>query len=197
MNKKPHKRPGLPILAKYARGDVEAMKYWSQFIENDAESLAAVDVLKRLYRLFETVETAPVIPGCKPLAEEIFVSHQANRSRSGENIANLYYDSKAIPIREGFRPSLMSERRLKYAGEGGIIELSVIPVFPGRFEVTGRLESDRSKAPASVSIQGRQSLRTNTDEFGFFSFAAVNPGTYRLRFKSNDEEIVINNLRLS
>jgi hypothetical protein len=194
MKKKSRKRPGLPVLVKYVRGEKKAMKNWSRFIDTDSASMKAVRLLQKLDRYFESTETAKQISGSKTLATEIFTHYQANLSRPDKQSANLYYDSKAVPLREGFRPSLMSERRLKYAGEMGTVELSVVPVFPGHFEVTGHLEG--SKQETSVRLRGRQSRRASTDEFGFFSFAAVNPGTYKLHFQSGEDKVVIHDLIL-
>jgi len=196
MKKKSQTWPGLRILAQYARGEKSVMKFWSNFIENDSESRAAVELLRKLDCLFELREAARITAGSKRLAAEIFSSYQANRRGSDKNIAHLFYDSQLIPVREGFRPSLVSERRLRFAGEAGTIELSIVPVFPGRFEVTGRLEGENTGGTAEVRLEGRCSLQAQTDEFGFFAFGAVNPGSYQLRFRSDEKETIIRELVL-
>lgn len=172
------------------------MKFWSNFIETDPWSRAAVSLLQKLDRLFRAREAARVAAGSKRLAEEIFSRFQDDRRQPDAATAHLFYDSQIIPVREGFRPSLISERRLRFAGEEGTIELSIVPVFPGRFEVTGRLEGEKTGHAADVHLKGRSSHRVKTDEFGFFAFGAVNPGTYNIRFKSDDKELVIRQLVL-
>ncbi len=171
------------------------MTHWAKFIENDSQCRADIEVLKKLDRLFEAEELTGVVSGAGQLAHEIFDRYQDDLKRPDENIAHLYYDSQKVPLREGFRPSLVSERRLKFAGEGGAIELSVVPVFPGRFEVTGRLEG-AGAAPAGIELNGRRSRRTEVDEFGFFAFGAVDPGTYRLSFYRGAKKIIIRDLVL-
>jgi hypothetical protein len=196
MSHQPHKRPGLPVLARYARGDRKALKYWATFIENDPEARAAVAVLRQLDRLFENREVARAASGSTNMAQEIFARFHSNKGSADKNIAHLFYDSQKIPLREGFRPSLVSERRLKYAGKAGTIEISVVPVYPGRFEVTGLFKGVDSRIGANVNLRGRQTIKTDTDDFGFFAFGAVNPGEYKLHLKSGTKEVVIRDLIL-
>jgi len=196
MSENSQPRPGLQVLAQFARGKQSIMKYWANFIENDPESRDAVRLLKKLDRLFESREMSRITSGAGRLADEIFSHYQARRGKADKNVAHLFYDSHMIPVREGFRPSLVSERRLRFAGEAGTIELSIIPVFPGRFEVTGRLEGDKADPATEVRLKGRHTLMSDTDEFGFFTFGAVNPGTYQLHFRSDKKEFVIHDLVL-
>lgn len=194
MVRKSKKQPGLAILARYARGKKDDLKYWSKFIENDPDSMAAVALLQRLDRFFESMEIARLARLSQRLRDEIFERFFVRRSSSGKAAAHLYYDSRAIPLPEGIRPSLLSERRMKFAAGKGRIELSIVPVFPGRFEITGRFENAGSSQPQTVRLKGRQMFNTRTDTYGFFSFAAVNPGTYQLHIGSHKQEVVVNDL---
>ncbi len=149
-----------------------------------------------LDRMFGYLHTAGLVSQSKQLAEEIFEKYMEGRRRTGRRTAHLFYDSRAIPLAAGMRPSLMSERRLKYVAHGHTIEVSVVPLFPGRFEVTGRVGDGAAVRPAAISLKGRRHFHTDIDEFGFFSFSGVNPGAYSLEFDLEGERVVIDDLEL-
>jgi len=196
MKEREEKGPGLPTLLRIARGDKAEMKRWMNWIEKNPGSRRKIELLRKLDRFFEAHNQKQEISGLKKLAGEVFERYLKDRHKSHENIVHLYYDSQVIPLREGFRPSLVSERRLKYTGETGTIELSVVPVFPGRFEVTGRLEHTGARQTSEVHLEGREKHRTQVDEFGFFTFGAVNPGKYQLIFVSEGSKAVARNIDL-
>ncbi len=157
----------------------------------------AMDALgRKLDRMFEYLETAGFAADSKTLADAIFDNYQKNRGRQDDRNAYLYYDSRAVSLPAGVRPSLMSERRLKYSAGELSLELSVTPVFPGRFEVTGRFDGLARERVVTTRLKGRRTLRAETDEFGFFTFSSVDPGTYSLHCKVGDEEIVVHDLEL-
>ena len=196
MKKKVNKRPGLPILAMYAKGEREKLKHWSAIIDQDDDCRETVSLLERLYRMFEACESAGMGQATGKLAERIFEHSLASRDRKGRSAGRLFYDSRVIPLPAGIRPSLMSERRLKYIVDAGVLELSVVPVFPGRFAMTGRLEGYGPDEKISARLIGRRTLRADTDEFGFFSFAAIDPGKYKLDLQIGGKETVIHGLEL-
>jgi len=191
-----NKRPGLPILLKYARGDKKALKYWSDFIEHDEESQRTVALLAELDRFFESREVSGAMRSVRMLSEKIFERYVAARAEPTGRVAHLYFDSRVIPLPEGIRPSLMSERRLKFAVGTEMLELSVVPVFPGRFQITGRFDGSDPHRRKRVRLTGRSAHTAGVDEYGFFSFAAVNPGAYRLSVGTGEEKIVIPELTL-
>ncbi len=90
----------------------------------------------------------------------------------------------------------MSERRLKFAIGTETLELSVVPVFPGRFQITGRFDKGDPHRRQKVHLKGRSNQTAGVDEYGFFSFAAVNPGTYRLILGTGVEKILVPGLIL-
>ena len=196
MRKKVRKRPGLPILAMYARGEREKLKHWSEIIDQDDECRETVTLLEKLHRMFEAYESTGMGHATGKLAERIFEHFLASRDRKGRSAGRLFYDSRVIPLPAGIRPSLMSERRLKYIVDAGVLELSVVPVFPGRFAMTGRLEGYGPDEKISARLAGRKTLRADTDEFGFFSFATIDPGMYKLRLGIGGKETVIHGLEL-
>jgi hypothetical protein len=181
---------------KYARGDKKTLKYWSGFIEHDEESRRTVALLRKLDRLFESREVSRVAPSVRALSEKIFERYMASWLEKAGRVAHLYFDSRAIPLPEGIRPSLMSERRVKYAVGKEAIEISVVPVFPGRFQITGRFDKADPHRRQIVRLKGRRTQMASVDEYGFFSFAAVNPGTYRLSVGTGEKKIVIPELTL-
>ncbi len=194
------KQPALTILAKYARGERQEMKHWSAFIENDPESKKKAGLLGHLHNMIDRLDLPQTAPAAVSMAADIFDSHRHSKIGGEENRARLYYDSRLIPLPEGVRPSLVSERRLKYQTGFGELELSIIPVYPGRFEITGRFGNDEVIQPDMVVLRGRKTSRTEIDRFGFFSFAVVNPGTYSLQFnKEGDKQnkkTIVENLKL-
>jgi hypothetical protein len=196
MTQNAKKQPSLRILAKYVKGETEIMKNWSKHIENDHDCMIKVAMLRRLDQMFKCLDLEKLAPASKKLAAEIFDSFYTGKKDPGVDVAHLYFDNRLVPLPEGMRPSMSSERRLKYKTGFGDIELAIVPVFPGRFELTGRFEADDKIAPESVILKGRKVLRAITDRFGFFSFAAVNPGKYNLHFSSDGQNVVINNLVL-
>jgi hypothetical protein len=151
---------------------------------------------RKLDRMFEYLETAGFSADSKALADAIFENFHKNRRRQDDRDAHLYYDSRAIPLPQGVRPSLMSERRLKYSAGDVTLELSVTPVFPGRFEVTGRFDGAARESTIISRLKGRRTVRAETDEFGFFTFSSVDPGTYSLHCKVGDKEIIVHDLEL-
>lgn len=151
---------------------------------------------RKLDRMFEYLETAGFAAESKALAGAIFDNYQKGRDRKGDRNAYLYYDSRAVPLPAGVRPSLISERRLKYSAGEITLEVSVTPVFPGRFELTGRFEGVTRDQVIATRLKGRRTLRAETDEFGFFTFSSVDPGTYTLYCKVGDEEIIVRDLEL-
>ncbi len=151
---------------------------------------------RKLDRMFEYLETAGFSADSKALADAIFDNFHKSRHPEDDRNAHLYYDSRAIPLPEGVRPSLMSERRLKYSAGNITLELSVTPVFPGRFEVTGRLEGISRDSVIVSRLKGRRTRRAETDEFGFFTFSGVDPGTYSLYCNVEDKEIIVHDLEL-
>lgn len=151
---------------------------------------------KNLDRMFGYLYAAGLATESKQLAEEIFEKYMKGRGRTGRRAARLFYDSRAVPLPAGMRPSLMSERRLKYVARNRVIEVSVVPLFPGRFEVTGRVGDGAAVRAAAVSLKGRRRFQTDVDEFGFFSFSGVNPGTYSLELNLEGEGVVIDDLEL-
>ncbi len=154
-----------------------------------------VDAIK-LRRLLEYVNSADLLSATKQMAGEIFEKYTRGRSCAGVTTANLYYDSRAVPAPAGVRPSLLSERRMKFLARRTIIELSITPVFPGRFELTGRVDNSEERRPVAVRLTGGRQLRAETDEFGFFSFSALNPGKYSLSFTLGGEDILLDELEL-
>lgn len=196
MKQKPKKRPGLPLLARYVRGDLNNMDKWSRLIEQDPDSRATAGLLRILDRYLESCAVARIVPASRQLADRIYAAFRAGRGRKGQRVARLYFDSQSLPLPAGIRPSLLSERRLKYMVDSCSLELTVTPVFPGRFELTGRIEDAGSKPGRRVRLTGRRSYRGTIDRFGFFSFAAVNPGTYQLSFDTEGRETVIPSLVL-
>lgn len=156
-----------------------------------------MDALSRnLDRMFEYLETSGFAVESKALADAIFDNYQKSRSRRDDRNAHLYYDSRAIPLPAGVRPSLMSERRLKYSAGKMTLELSVTPVFPGRFELTGRFDGVARDHVVKTRLKGRRTLRAETDEFGFFTFSSIDPGIYSLHCKMGDDEIIVHDLEL-
>ncbi len=160
----------------------------------DKQMMSAMN--RELDRMFEYLETAGVSADSRVLADAIFENFQKGRRRPDGRNAYLYYDSRAIPLPAGVRPSLMSERRLKYSAGDITLEVSITPVFPGRFEVTGRFEGVAGKSVIKSHLKGRRTLSGETDEFGFFTFSAVDPGTYSLYCKVGDEEVIVHDLEL-
>ena len=196
MKKKSDKRPSLKILAEYVRGEGKSMKFWSQFIDNDAEAKADAALLSRLSRLIDAVDFKRTLPASADLAGSIFRSFKDDRWAKDQSTAHLYFDSRAVPLPEGVRASLSSQYRLKYQTGGGQVELSVSPVYPGRFELTGRYEGEIESEPVAVRLKGRKTLNGHFDRYGFFSFPAVNPGVYSLSFQTSSGPVVISRLEL-
>jgi hypothetical protein len=190
------KKPSLAILARYAAGETEAMKYWKRHIENDRDLLAQVAVLKKLRSMLESIDFTTTIPAARRLAGDIFDNFHARSKGEDAAMARLYFDSAAVPLPEGIRPSRMSERRLKFTTGERDIELSVTPVYPGRFDITGRFLGGKDEFPDDIRLVGRSSLRTDADDFGFFSFSAVSPGTYSLHCQGSGEKLIISDLQL-
>lgn len=200
MPSEKNKKPELTILAKYARGERKVMKNWSKFIENDPDCRQKAGLLGLLYGMIDRLDLQQSGMATASLAADIFDSHNLGKGPGKRNRARLYYDSRLVPLPEGVRPSLVSERRLKYQTGFGELELSIVPVYPGRFEITGRFGNSKPIPLAEAVLQGRKTSRTGIDKYGFFSFAVVNPGTYTLRFGEEGdgagEEIVLENLKL-
>lgn len=151
---------------------------------------------RKLDRMFEYLKAADFSVASRALADAVFEDYHKRRRGGGDRNAHLYYDSRAIPLPSGVRPSLMSERRLKYLADGIILELSVTPVFPGRFEVTGRFDGVVRDVVIKTRLKGRRTFRAETDEFGFFTFSPVDPGTYSLYCSMGDDEIIVQDLEL-
>jgi hypothetical protein len=196
MKKKHAKRPGLPILVKYLKGETVDMPQWTRAIEGDPENRAAVTTLRMLQGMFHRLEWDKTIAASRQVAAGIFAGVRTRQRAKSRRHAVLYYDSRIVPLPDGIRPSLMSERRLRYHTDAGNIELSISPVFPGRFQITGRLDGDIAGRIDAVHLHGRKSYQTVTDEYGFFCFSTVNPGGYALHFKLEGNGIVIPNLTL-
>jgi len=190
------KQPDITVLARYVRGDKELMTYWSQFIEQDPECREKVALLERLHRMLNTLDLKRMAVESNTLAQSIFRSYAATRESSSGCVAHLYYDSRVVPLPEGVRPSLMSLRRLKFMAGDGKIELSISPVYPGRYEITGRYEGPLSCESGEAIIQGRRAQRAPFDRFGFFFLAAVDPGVYHLSCRVADQKYVIPALEL-
>ena len=83
-----------------------------------------------------------------------------------------------------------------YTADGALIYLNIDQEAPGRGRkvITGRIESragDNSEAVASL-FEGSQVLVTErVDEDGYFYFAAVKAGSYRIEVTTTELEIVI------
>ena len=196
MKKDDIKRPDLSIIAQYVRGDNKLMAYWSRFIAQDPESRGKAELLQRLFRMFGAADMQRMSAASQSLAQHIFQSFMSTPVDGADNIARLYYDSRAIPMPEGVRPSLMSARRLKFKAGDGNIELSISPVYPGRFEITGRYKGPLSSENGLAIIKGRRAHRTCFDRFGFFYLAPVDPGQYRLSCRLANHEYLLPTLEL-
>lgn len=196
MKKNSDQRPGLNVLARYARGDRASMKFWSKFIEEDAESRSDAALLGRLSRLIDAVDFRRTLPASTDLAASIFRGLKADGRTESRSTAHLYFDSRSVPLPEGVRSSLSSQYRLKYQTDTGQVELSVVPVYPGRFELTGRFEGEVPGETVEVRLKGRKTLRGQFDRYGFFSFPEVNPGVYSLSFQTSTGPVVISHLEL-
>jgi hypothetical protein len=184
MNKSDKIRPDLTILLKYIRGPREKMKFWSDFIENDPVCRAEVALLQRLSRLFIGGHYAVLTDASLQLADKIFQDFHSASPPTNIIPARLYFDSQMLPVPSGMRPSLMSVRRMKYRMEHGHIELAITPVYPGRFELTGRYRSEGKNMSCEIKLKGAGSRKVACDQHGFFTFSVLNPGQYSLIIKT-------------
>jgi|WetSurMetagenome_2_1015567.scaffolds.fasta_scaffold486866_2 hypothetical protein len=191
MKKTTTAQPDIAILVRYIRGDKKPMAYWSRFIERDEAAQEKVALLTRLARMFVASDVQRLSTASQTLARHIFQSYKSAAAGSGEEIAHLYYDSRVIPLPEGVRPSLMSTRRMKFKAGAGQIELSISPIYPGRFEITGRYQGPLSIQKGRAVLKGRRSHQGIFDNFGFFYLAPVDPGRYRLTCQLADQEYLI------
>jgi hypothetical protein len=191
MKKNTNVRPGMTILARYIRGDKKSMTFWSRFIEQDKMAQDKVALLTRLARMFAASDIQQLSTASQILARHIFKSYSSAPPDGSEKIAHLYFDSRVIPLPEGVRPSLLSTRRMKFKAGEGQIELSVSPIYPGRFEITGRYQGPLSTQKGSAVLKGRHLHRCFFDNYGFFYLAPVDPGRYRLTCRLVDQEYLI------
>lgn len=129
------------------------------------------------------------------LANAIFDNFRNVNNKSEASRARLFFDSRFVPLPESIRPSVISGRRLKYALDSGFIELAILPVFPGKFELTGIIDLE-SLPPARAQLQGRTNYSSQTDDNGFFSFAVVNPGKYSLYLTRDKTKTMVDTLEL-
>lgn len=189
------KKPDLNILAQYAKGNKEIMKYWTKFIESDPETLSKANVLKKLFNMFQCLNFDSHRQPAVDMANVIFDSYRKRKNKSKIPQARLFFDSNYVPHPEGLRPSMLSERRMKYATDSGYIELAILPVFPGKFELTGKIDRD-SIISTTAQLRGRKTYTSRTDANGFFSFAVVNPGKYHLYLTQNKTKTIVDTLEL-
>jgi len=190
------KKPDLETLVRYARGDENIKRKWADYMNTHPETMKIAQALARMGDLIDVLDLHRLLPASKNIAGAIFDSFQAGIEQAGNMVANLYYDSREVPLPEGIRPSLNSERRLKYMAGSTDIELSIVPVFPGGFDITGRLEGGGAGFGDKINLRGRRTYGSQMDEYGFFTFSNINPGSYRLSLSAGKDWIVIDKLEL-
>lgn len=191
-----NERPTFDDLLRYVSGEESAVKKWTEQIEADREMASDVRLLRRVRGLVAELDLHRIVPAAQELARGVFDSFQTARKLPSDVAAKLYYDSETVPLPQGMRPSLVSERRIRYAVDGGSIEMMIVPEFPGRFEITGQVSTDAEERCGRARLTGRATYDTEFDEFDFFTFASVVPGRYKLTIETNRREIVISSVKL-
>ncbi|MEE9442181.1 MAG: hypothetical protein V3V99_05895 [candidate division Zixibacteria bacterium] len=189
------KKPDLKILAQYVKGNKDIMKYWSKFIENDPESRSKATVLKKLFNMFQSLNFNSNRQPAIDMANAIFDNYRKRNKKSKIARARLFFDSRYVPLPEGLRRSMISERRMRYVFDSGLIELAILPVFPGKFELTGKIDRE-SIISIRAQLRGRKIYNSRIDANGFFSFAVVNPGQYSLYLTWDKTKTMVDTLEL-
>jgi hypothetical protein len=189
-------QPTFDDLIRYARGEAKAVQTWKDHIEADQELSSDVRLLKQIGGLVTELDLRRVVPAARKLASDIFDSFRTSEKLGAGTAAKLYYDSEAIPLPAGMRPSLLSERRLRFAADDGTIELMIVPEYPGRFEITGRVFTESRERCKKAKLAGRRKYEAQFDEFDFFTFASVPPGKYKLIIETEQREIIVSLVEL-
>ena len=158
---------------------------WYQQVKLIASSDDSIEapswVLKRALRVFDTPRVRMSIAG-----------------RVGRVVASLVFDNLRQPAIAGARSSGVEGRQLLYRAEDYSIDVQIAPVDQRRAELTGQILREGESMFESVGGlrldligEGRKTFTAVTNEWGEFTIAGVDFGSYDLQLDVNEASITI------
>ena len=173
----------IELISKYLKSELNDRdrKKVENMLDSGKEFRKMYELIKTLHEQGTPDELTALADPLKEMSLDMFRQYHGAKDKDKKLLGLPVYDSRAIPLPDGVRPSLTGARRLRYKFEDMEIELSLNPITLYSFEIIGQIDDGTRKRSYKLELVGDdQTLSAETDELQMFAFNKVPAMKYRL-----------------